>query len=305
VQGFRWLGSSDVVHFDYTGAGAVDIRPLAVKAFQRLWNRNNPGDRIAEDGAWGPSTAARMDRAPAAGFTTGAQCGGGGTPTPPPATARLQGVIYQGSDTSARIAGATVTLSNGRAATADASGLYTFDGLAPGSFTVTARASGFRTATANVTVAAGTSNWGSVGLTRAVATGLLKGVVYRGTDSTARIAGVTIRVSTGETATTDANGVYSIAAVGVGTVTITASKAGFTPRSVTRTIAASTDNWGSVGLTTGTTALIDECGDVSAEGACDGDVVRWCNQGDLVTVDCSAHGETCGWNGDEGYADCR
>jgi Carboxypeptidase regulatory-like domain/D-alanyl-D-alanine carboxypeptidase len=305
ARGFRWLGSSDPVHFDYAGAGAVDIRSLAVKAFQRLWNRNNPGDRIAEDGAWGPTTAAKMDRAPAGGFTVGAQCGGAGTPTPPPATAKLQGVIYQGNDTSARIGAATVTLSNGRATTADASGLYTFDNLAPGSFTVTARASGFRTATVNTTVAAGTSNWGSVGLTRAIATGLLKGVVYRGNDTGARIAGATVRVSTGETATTDASGVYSIASVGVGSVTITASKAGFTPRVVTRTIAANSDNWGSVGLSTGGTALVDACGEVSTAGACDGDVVRWCNQGDLVTVDCSAHGETCGWNAAEGYADCQ
>lgn len=73
-NGFRWLGSSDPVHFDYVGSGAVDIRSLMVKAFQRLWNRNNPSDRIAEDGAWGPQTSARMDRSPAAGFAKGAAC---------------------------------------------------------------------------------------------------------------------------------------------------------------------------------------------------------------------------------------
>lgn len=72
--GFRWLGSSDPVHFDYAGSGAVDIRSLMVKSFQRLWNRNNPSDRIAEDGAWGPQTSARMDRSPAAGFAKGASC---------------------------------------------------------------------------------------------------------------------------------------------------------------------------------------------------------------------------------------
>ena len=74
ANGFRWLGSSDPVHFDYVGAGAVDIRSLMVKAFQRLWNRNHPTDRISEDGAWGPATSARMDRSPAAGFTRGAAC---------------------------------------------------------------------------------------------------------------------------------------------------------------------------------------------------------------------------------------
>lgn len=73
-NGFRWLGSSDPVHFDYVGSGAVDIRPLMVKAFQRLWNRNHPSDRISEDGAWGPQTSARMDRSPAAGFGRGPAC---------------------------------------------------------------------------------------------------------------------------------------------------------------------------------------------------------------------------------------
>ena len=97
----------------------------------------------------------------------------------------------------------------------------------------------------------------------------------------------------------------SIAAVGVGTVTITAAKAGFTPRVVTRTIEASAETWGSVGLSTGTSALVDACEGISRAGACAGDVVTWCNDGDLVTVDCSAHGETCGWNADEGYADCQ
>jgi D-alanyl-D-alanine carboxypeptidase len=72
--GFRWLGSSDPVHFDYVGSGGVDIRPLMVKAFQRLWNRNHSADRISEDGAWGPQTSARMDKSPATGFATGASC---------------------------------------------------------------------------------------------------------------------------------------------------------------------------------------------------------------------------------------
>lgn len=74
ANGFRWLGSSDPVHFDYTGSGAVDIRSLMVKSFQRLWNRNNPSDKISEDGAWGPQTSARMDRSPADGFVKGATC---------------------------------------------------------------------------------------------------------------------------------------------------------------------------------------------------------------------------------------
>jgi hypothetical protein len=73
-NGFDWLGSKDPWHFDYVGAGAVDHRGLDVKAFQRLWNRNNPNDKIAEDGSWGPATESRMRKAPAGGFPIGAQC---------------------------------------------------------------------------------------------------------------------------------------------------------------------------------------------------------------------------------------
>lgn len=72
--GFKWHGSSDVYHFDYVGSGAVDHRGLDVKAFQRLWNRNHPNDKIAVDGDWGPQTEARMKKSPAKGFAKGATC---------------------------------------------------------------------------------------------------------------------------------------------------------------------------------------------------------------------------------------
>jgi uncharacterized protein (TIGR03382 family) len=60
------------VHFDNTRA--PDNRGLDVRAFQRLWNRNHPGDKITVDGAYGPQTAARLKQAPATGFAKGAQC---------------------------------------------------------------------------------------------------------------------------------------------------------------------------------------------------------------------------------------
>lgn len=74
-KSFKWFGSSDAMHYDYVGSGAVDYRGLDVKAFQRLWNANNPGDKIAADGGWGPQTEARMKKAPAGGFASGPTCG--------------------------------------------------------------------------------------------------------------------------------------------------------------------------------------------------------------------------------------
>jgi hypothetical protein len=73
--------TSDPVHFDYTGGGTIDLRSESVLAFQRLWNLNNPGDLIAEDGAWGPQTESRMSGSPADGFAQGTTCS---TPSNPP-----------------------------------------------------------------------------------------------------------------------------------------------------------------------------------------------------------------------------
>jgi D-alanyl-D-alanine carboxypeptidase len=81
---FVWLGSSDPVHFDYKGDGSTDIGGLSVLAFQRLWNRNHPEDRIEEDSDYGPATEERLAKAPIGGFATGADCGS--PTTSPPAT---------------------------------------------------------------------------------------------------------------------------------------------------------------------------------------------------------------------------
>ena len=74
AAGFRWLGRRDQVHFDYHGRGRVDLRRLSVRAFQRLWNRNHPHDRIREHGRWDAATARRLARAPADGFAVGPSC---------------------------------------------------------------------------------------------------------------------------------------------------------------------------------------------------------------------------------------
>lgn len=71
-HGFSHSVPGDPVHFDNTRS--PDNRGKDVRAFQRLWNRNHPGDQIAVDGAYGPQTAERLKKAPATGFAKGAQC---------------------------------------------------------------------------------------------------------------------------------------------------------------------------------------------------------------------------------------
>jgi hypothetical protein len=74
-QGFRWLGKSDRVHFDYPGSGTSSDRLTDVLAFQILWNRNHPSDQIAANGRYSPATEQRLKKAPAEGFPMGPSCG--------------------------------------------------------------------------------------------------------------------------------------------------------------------------------------------------------------------------------------
>ena len=83
-KNFRWLGASDPVHYDFIGGGTVSLRGLSVQAYQRLWNRNHPEDKIAEDGAYGAQTENRLAKSPVGGFPIGAKCDEPKPPPPPP-----------------------------------------------------------------------------------------------------------------------------------------------------------------------------------------------------------------------------
>lgn len=71
-RGWSHTVPGDPVHFDHLSS--PDIRGRDVAAFQRLWNRNNPGDQIAEDGDYGPQTDSRLRMAPSEGFPLGPSC---------------------------------------------------------------------------------------------------------------------------------------------------------------------------------------------------------------------------------------
>ena len=50
------------------------------------------------------------------------------------------------------------------------------------------------------------------------------------------------------------------------------------------------------------TGPADDCGDVSVDGECDGNIRRFCDlgRGGIVTVDCAASGGTCEFSADQG-----
>ncbi len=69
-EDWDWLGGNDRFHFTYNGGGRDDIGEIGIRAFQRLWNKNNPNDLIDVDGGFGPQTRARMNLSPAEGFSS-------------------------------------------------------------------------------------------------------------------------------------------------------------------------------------------------------------------------------------------
>jgi GH24 family phage-related lysozyme (muramidase) len=73
--GWKWYGDGDKPHFDYTGSGTEDVRELSTLAFQKLWNANNPNDKISEDGVYGTNTEKRLQQSPIEGFPIGSTCG--------------------------------------------------------------------------------------------------------------------------------------------------------------------------------------------------------------------------------------
>ena len=68
-EGWRWLGktSKDKVHFDFMGGGRP-IGNVGIKAFQTLWNKNFPDQKISSDGVYGPKTAEKLGLSPSEGF---------------------------------------------------------------------------------------------------------------------------------------------------------------------------------------------------------------------------------------------
>lgn len=60
---------------------------------------------------------------------------------------------------------------------------------------------------------------------------------------------------------------------------------------------------GTTGGQTGGTTGAGGCGAVTDVGCCAGDQLRWCQDGAVNTLDCSAG--TCGFSGDLGYYDCN
>src|SRR6266851_1311350 len=194
-------------------------------------------DAAGQYSAAGIAVTSYSMTAQAAGYqsqSATATVGGGSTTTQNFAltgqATRLSGTVSDAS-TTRPIAGATVSAGTASAVT-DANGAYTIAGLAPGTYTATATASGYTSQSASVTLTAGTTTTQNFAL--APNPGTITGTV---TDAgtAAPLAGATVSYSGGST-TTNSSGGYTLANVTEGSYSVTASAIGYAAQSRTVTV---------------------------------------------------------------------
>lgn len=89
LRGSGWQPlAGDPPHIDFKGR---DLRKETILAFQQLWNKNHPNEKISEDGDFGPETENALNRSPAAGFAKAPW-------DDKPRTLRLSRPLMEGSD---------------------------------------------------------------------------------------------------------------------------------------------------------------------------------------------------------------
>ncbi|MER2563035.1 MAG: phosphodiester glycosidase family protein [Myxococcaceae bacterium] len=101
-------------------------------------------------------------------------------------TGTVKGAVYVSGNLTNRIAGAVVRVSNGMKATTLTNGLYDFT-LPVGTYTITASAPGYASASVKRTITASTTIWGSIPLVRSATADFDKDGVLDSRDNCARV----------------------------------------------------------------------------------------------------------------------
>lgn len=168
-------------------------------------------------------------------------------PTPTPGSATITGQVTD-SQTRQPIVAATVSLSPGGMSTfTDVSGDFTLQ-PGPGTYTVTASATNYNSASQTVTVSSGQRAALSFRLTSTTSIGSIAGTV---TDAAtqAPIVGATVTLSSGLIRVTDTNGNFSYGVVLSGTYTLTVSAVGYATQSQPVTVRAGRTTNAQIALT--------------------------------------------------------
>jgi hypothetical protein len=164
---------------------------------------------------------------------------------PPGPTGSVAGIVSDAASGSP-IANAAVSTGSGQNTSTAGDGSYTLSNVPTGNATVSVSASGYNPNSRSTTVTEGgtsTENFALTAVPVGGGTGSLKGTVTNANG--ARLQGVTVQVDTGQSATTNKGGKYSISNIPEGSRTVTASLSGYT------------DTTDSVTISTGVTTTLD------------------------------------------------
>ena len=151
----------------------------------------------------------------------------------PATTGSIAGTVTNVSDGTA-VEGATVSVDTGQSATTAADGTYTITDVPTGDRSVTASADGFESQTQTALVYENQTTTVDFAL-NPILVGSITGTVTNASDATA-IGGATVSVDTGQSATTAADGTYTITDVPTGERSVTASADGFESQTKTATV---------------------------------------------------------------------
>lgn len=186
---------------------------------------------------------------------------------PAPTTAGTIAGTVTDASTGLPLAGASVGTDTGQTTTTAADGTYSISNVPTGTRSVTASASGYQSETQSVSVLDGQSSTADFAL-NPIPVGSVAGTVVDSSTSAA-ISGATVTLDTGETATTDAAGNYSISNVPTGTRTVSASASGYSSASQSVEVAQDTTTTANFALdqvTTATTAIVSSVSYATAGG---------------------------------------
>jgi galactose oxidase-like protein/carboxypeptidase family protein len=143
----------------------------------------------------------------------------------------ITGTVKSTSGTA--IAGASVGFGGGTTTT-NASGVYTLNGVPVGTVQLVASAAGFQSVTQNVTVTGGATATANFTLAAGSTAGAVTGKVTNISNGAA-LSGATVSWS-GGSATTNTSGIYTLSNVTAGSRSITATKSGYLARTSTASV---------------------------------------------------------------------
>ncbi|HXI45835.1 MAG TPA: carboxypeptidase-like regulatory domain-containing protein [Candidatus Acidoferrales bacterium] len=188
-----------------------------------------------------------------------------------PTTGSIAGQVTD-TNTGTGVAGATVQITSGPSTTTDGSGNYTFSGLAPATYTLTASKATYTSgASQSATVTAGNTTTKNLTVTSTV--GSISGKVTDASTSAA-LVGATVSISGGGSTSTDGSGNYTFTGLAAGSYTLTASKSGYvssSPTAVSVSLGSNTvQNFGLSAIPATSTAFLFAGTATAVAGAGDG-----------------------------------